>query len=29
MRKGQIAFEGTPGELEDRKDIQKQLIGVG
>ena len=29
MRKGQIAFEGSPGELEDRKDIQKQLIGVG
>lgn len=29
MRKGQIAFEGTPTELEDRKDIQRQLIGVG
>lgn len=29
MKKGVMAFEGTPEELESRPDIQQQLIGVG
>jgi branched-chain amino acid transport system ATP-binding protein len=29
MTKGRMAFEGTPDELKERKEVQEQHIGIG